>query len=133
MPGFSDPFVQKTPDRKLTTRELVRSLRISIAAEEDATSLYEAQADATDNPLAKAVLQDIANEERVHVGEFQRLISILLADEDGWLAEGVAEVNEMAEMVAAGLPNPGQNLPGEDAPPDTDTSEATVGDLTKHD
>ena len=101
MPTFTDPFNQMTPKRVMTKRELVRALRLGIAAEEDATSIYEAHADATDDPLAKAVLQDIANEEKVHVGEFQRLISILLEDEDGWMAEGVAEVNEWAEKVAA--------------------------------
>jgi rubrerythrin len=114
MPTFTDPFNQMTPKRMMTTRELVRTLRLGIAAEEDATSIYEAQADATDNPLARKVLQDIANEERVHVGELQRLISIILADEDGWLADGAAEVNEMAAEVAAEAA----------APP------ASVGDLT---
>jgi rubrerythrin len=118
MPTFSDPFNQMTPGRKLTLRELTRTLRIDIAAEEDATSLYEAQADATDNPLAKAVLQDIANEERVHVGEFQRLLSILLADEDGWLADGATEVNEWAAKTAA-------EAAGGAAPA------ASVGDLTE--
>jgi rubrerythrin len=117
MPTFTDPFNQMTPQRVMTTRELVRTLRLSIAAEEDATSIYEAAADATDNALAKKVLQDIANEERVHVGEFQRLISILLADEEGWLADGAAEVNEMAAEVAAEAA----------APP------ASVGDLTAAD
>jgi rubrerythrin len=119
MPTFTDPFNQMTPGRKMTKRELVRALRLGIAAEEDATSLYEAHADATDDPLAKKVLQDIANEERVHVGEFQRLISILLADEDKWLADGAAEVNEMAAEVA-----------GEAAAGAEGASGATVGDLT---
>ena len=59
----------------MTLSELIRAMRINLSAEEDATSLYMAHADATDNELAKKVLIDIANEERVHVGEFQRLIS----------------------------------------------------------
>ena len=122
MPSFTDPFVQMTPKRVMTKRELVRALRLNISAEEDATSIYEAHADATDDPLAKKVLQDIANEERVHVGEFQRLISILLADEDGWLADGAAEVNEMAAEVAA-------EMAGGAAP--EAASGATVGDLTQ--
>ena len=58
--------------------------------------LYLAHADATDNELAKKVLLDIANEERVHNGEFQRLISILSQDEEAFLAEGAEEVNDMA-------------------------------------
>jgi len=97
MPEFLNPFAGMTPDRKMTLRELTRAIRLALAAEEEAVHLYEAQADATDHPLAKAVLQDIANEEKVHAGEFQRLLSILLEDEDALLAEGAEEVDEMAE------------------------------------
>jgi rubrerythrin len=85
------------PDRKLTARELARALRLSLAAEEEAIHLYEALADATDNKLAKEVLQDVADEERVHAGEFQRLLNILLTDEEKMLADGAEEVDEMAE------------------------------------
>ena len=56
-----------------------------------------AHAEATDNPLAKAVLMDIANEERVHVREFNRLIQILTGDEDTLFAKGATEVDEMAQ------------------------------------
>jgi rubrerythrin len=99
MPDFMDPFVGVTPDRKLTDRELARALRLSLAAEEEAIHLYEALADATDNKLAAAVLQDIANEEREHAGEFQRLLNILLSDEEKLMQNGAEEVNEMAEKV----------------------------------
>ncbi|HVN74023.1 MAG TPA: ferritin family protein [Methanoregula sp.] len=100
MPAFVDPFSGKVPDRKLTDAELVRALRLNLSAEEEATHLYMAHADATDNPLAKAVLIDIANEERVHVGEFARLIQILTGDEDDFLAKGTAEVDTWAAKVA---------------------------------
>jgi uncharacterized protein len=96
MAEFSNPFVGNVPDRKMTLEELVRAMRLNVAAEEDATSLYMAHAEATDHPLAKKVLIDIANEERVHVGEFNRLIQILTGDEDTWFAHGAAEVDEMA-------------------------------------
>jgi rubrerythrin len=99
MPDFLDPFVGVTPDRKLTDRELARALRLSLAAEEEAIHLYEALADATDNKLAAAVLQDIANEEREHAGEFQRLLNILLSDEEKLMQNGAEEVNEMAEKI----------------------------------
>jgi rubrerythrin len=89
------------PDRKITTGELVRAIRLTLSAEEEATHLYMALADATDNALGKKVLIDIADEERVHVGEFQRLIQILTGDEDKWLANGAAEVDKMAAAVAA--------------------------------
>jgi len=45
------------------------------------------------------VLLDIADEEREHVGEFQRLLSILLEDEEQLLASGAEEVDEMAGEV----------------------------------
>jgi rubrerythrin len=96
MPDFLDPFIGTVPDRKLTDRELSRALRLSLAAEEEAIHLYEALADATDNDLAREVLQDIADEERVHAGEFQRLLNLLLADEEKLLADGAEEVDEMA-------------------------------------
>lgn len=97
MPDFPDPFSGVVPDRKLTLNELVRAIRLNLAAEQEAIHLYQAHADATDNELAAAVLRDIADEEREHVGEFQRLLSILLDDEDELLADGAEEVDEMAE------------------------------------
>jgi rubrerythrin len=96
MPEFVNPFTGVVPGRKMTDAELVRALRLDLSAEQEAVHLYLAHADATDNELARKVLKDIANEERVHAGEFQRLISILAKDEDVFLAEGAAEVDEMA-------------------------------------
>lgn len=92
-----NPFSGKVPDRKLTDSELARAIRLNLAAEQEAIHLYLSHADATDNELAKKVLRDIADEEREHVGEFQRLLNILLPDEEKFLAEGAEEVDEMAE------------------------------------
>lgn len=39
-------------------------------------------AESTDNKLAIEVLKDIANEERVHAGEFLRLLKRLAPDEE---------------------------------------------------
>lgn len=103
MPDFADPFVGNVPERKMSIGELVRALRLDVAAEEEATALYEAHAEATDNPIARKVLLDVANEERVHVGEFQRLIDILTkGEEQAWLNNGYAEVDELAEEVMRG-------------------------------
>jgi len=102
MAEFINPFSGVIPDRKLTAREVTRAIRMTLSAEEEAVHLYEALADATDNELAKAVLQDIANEERVHAGEFQRLLNILLPDEEQLLADGAKEVNELAEKIEKG-------------------------------
>ncbi len=102
MPEFTNPFSGVVPSHKLTDTELARALRLDLAAEEEAVHIYDAHADATDNELAKRVLRDIANEERVHAGEFQRLLNILLKDEGQLLAEGAAEVDEIAEECQAG-------------------------------
>lgn len=101
MPEFVNPFSGKAPDRKLTTEELVRAIRLNLAAEHEAVHVYMAHADATDHPLAKKVLIEIANEERVHAGEFSRLLEILTGDEDKWLAEGAEEVDELAAELSA--------------------------------
>lgn len=97
MPEFVNPFSGIVPGRPMTSRELTRAIRLALSAEQEAVHLYEALADATDNELARSVLQDIADEERVHVGEFQRLLNILLPDEQDLLAKGADEVEQMAE------------------------------------
>ena len=51
-------------------------------------------AESTDNRLAIEVLKDIADEERVHAGEFLRLLKELAPDEAQFYAEGAAEVEE---------------------------------------
>jgi rubrerythrin len=96
MPEFVNPFSGQVPEHKLTESELIRAIRLNIAAEHEAIHLYMAHAEATDHPLAKKVLVDVANEEREHVGEFMRLLEILTGDETEWLARGREEVDEIA-------------------------------------
>jgi len=95
MPEFMNPFPGMVPGRKMKDRELARAIRLSLAAEEEAIHLYESLADATTNKLAAAVLQDIADEEKEHAGEFLRLLKILDKGEEQWLANGADEVEEM--------------------------------------
>ncbi|RKX48891.1 MAG: Rubrerythrin [Thermotoga sp.] len=96
MAEFMNPFSGKVPERKLTKEELIRAIRMDLAAEEEAVHVYMAHAEATDDPLVKKVLMDIANEERIHAGEFLRLLQILTGDEDEYLRKGGEEVGEMA-------------------------------------
>ena len=114
MPEFVDPFSGKVPERKLTKAELIRAIRLNIAAEEEAVHLYMAHADATDDPLAKKVLVDVANEEREHVGEFSRLLQILTGDEDDFLKSGAEEVDEMAQELGASGGGDGGGSSGEE-------------------
>lgn len=103
MPEFIHPFTGKVPDGKLSRQELIRAIRLNIAAEHEAIHLYMAHADATDHPLAKKVLIDVANEERQHAGEFMRLLEILTGDEEKWLAAGREEVDEIAAELDASV------------------------------
>jgi rubrerythrin len=114
MPEFLNPFSGKVPDRKLTNAELIRAIRLNIAAEHEAVHLYMSHADATDHPLAKEVLIDIANEERVHIGEFERLIEVLSGDEAKFIAEGREEVDEMIEEMGGASEAPANNDAGGD-------------------
>ncbi|MFW6438339.1 MAG: ferritin family protein, partial [Armatimonadota bacterium] len=113
--------------------ELIRAIRLNLAAEQEAIHLYQAHADATDNELAKAVLLDIADEEREHVGEFQRLLNILLDDEEKLLADGAAEVDELAEAIKSGGSIEEAQEAAEEAEEggEADSPRGTVGDLTK--
>jgi rubrerythrin len=96
MPEFLNPFSGVVP-RKLTTKELIRAIRLNIAAEHEAVHVYMAHADATDDAFARKVLTDIANEEREHIGEFMELLRRLAPDEAEYLEAGRREVVEMAE------------------------------------
>ncbi|NLO04250.1 MAG: Rubrerythrin [candidate division WS1 bacterium] len=131
MPEFVNPFSGVTPDRKMTFNELIRALRLNLAAEQEAIHLYQAHADATDNELARAVLLDIADEEREHVGEFQRLINILVEDEEKLLADGAAEVDELAEEINSGGSGEESEESAEESDSGDDDRLPTVGDLTK--
>lgn len=97
MPEFGDPFSGLAADRKLTHEELVRAIRFMVAAEYEAIQLYMQLAESTDHELAKKVLVDIADEERVHAGEFLRLLYELAPDEKDLYVEGFEEVEELME------------------------------------
>lgn len=99
MPGFGSSFSGLASDRKLTHPELVRAIRFSIAAEYEAVQLYMQIAESIENPLARAVLEDISKEELVHAGEFLRLLQELEPEEEGCYREGADEVEEIIETV----------------------------------
>jgi len=99
MPDFGNPFAGLAQDRKLTDEELIRAIRFMVSAEYEAVQLYMQLAESTDNELAQEVLRDIADEERVHAGEFLRLLHELAPDEQSFYGEGAEEVEEMIEKL----------------------------------
>jgi len=82
MPEFAHPFAGNKMDRKVIDQELIRAIRYS---------LYMQLAESTDNQTAKAVLVDIANEEREHVDEFLTLLKHLAPDEMEFYRKGEEE------------------------------------------
>ena len=97
MPEFANPFSGLANDRKLTQEELIRAVRYMVAAEYEAVQLYMQLAESTESGLARTVLVDIADEERVHAGEFLRLLKELAPEEEELYQEGYEEVEEIIE------------------------------------
>ena len=99
MPEFGSSFSGLANNRMLTDEELIRAIRFMVAAEYEAIQLYTQLAESTDNKLAIDVLKDISNEERMHAGEFLKLLFKLAPDEEKFYNKGAQEVdNEIKKM-----------------------------------
>lgn len=70
-------------------------LRAAIIAELDAINLYEQMAALTDDKDIKAVLLDIAKEEKTHVGEFQTMLLRLDAEQVKEMEHAKEEIKEL--------------------------------------
>lgn len=97
MAQFIDPSVVRKSD--MSEREIFRAIRQSIAAEEEAIHLYEAIADSTDDKRVRTVMQDVADEEKVHVSEFQKLLEMLDPGEEEFMSQGEEEVEELVNQM----------------------------------
>lgn len=86
-----------TPEGKLDDREISRVIRLAIAAELDAVHLYELIVDSSDDDSVKEVLQDIANEEKVHASELNELLSHFDKDNIKFIEEGKKEVKDLIQ------------------------------------
>ena len=72
-------------------------VRVGMIAELDAVNLYEQLAALAERKEIKAVLLDIAKEEKTHMGEFQTLLLRLDKEQVEELEKGREEVEEMLE------------------------------------
>jgi rubrerythrin len=123
MPEFGHPFSVLKQDRLLTHEELVRAVRFMVAAEYEAIQLYQQLAESTDNVLAQNVLQDIANEEKVHAGEFLRLLKELDPEEERFYQQGALEVEQEFLNPTGAAPEAGAQPAG--------TQDLGIGSLKK--
>ena len=90
--SFTDPFPGLS--KPLKENDLIRAMRLDLAAEQDAVSLYSAHKDATDNVMVATMLQEVIDDERTHIGIFQTLINTLTEDEPELNLKGAYEVEK---------------------------------------
>jgi len=94
---FVHPFPGKNPGDKLTKQEIISAVRLSLCAEEEATHLYDTIANYVSDEKVKKLMKDVADEEQVHIGEFQKLLKILEEDETEKVGEGEDEADDKLE------------------------------------
>ncbi len=99
MPNMPAPFAANLGEKKLTKYDLIQAIRTDIVGELEAIFLYDAHANSSSDPVVKAVLAEIRDEERAHVGELMTLLKYLDPAEAGHLADGEGEVKEMMESL----------------------------------
>ena len=84
---------------RLKGGELSRQiLRVAISAELDAINLYEQMAALAEDERVRAVLLEVAREEKAHVGEFLALLKALDKEQERELEAGAREVEELLEQ-----------------------------------
>lgn len=91
---FVHPFPNKKVGEEVTKQELLSAIRLALCAEEEATHLYDTIAEYIDNEQVKKIMKDVADEEQVHIGEFQKLLDDLQDDEVEKVEKGKDEVEE---------------------------------------
>jgi rubrerythrin len=81
--------------KSLSNDDLVRAVRQLVAAEMEAVQMYSQISAATNNAKARAVINSVIEEEKVHVGEFLQLLFQLDPNEKSKYEEGMRESEEL--------------------------------------
>ncbi len=84
-----------TPNKKLDKEGIAQALRLAIIGELDAINLYVQLAEASENENVKKVLLDIAEEEKVHVGELMEVLKKIDAEQARALEKAAEEIKEL--------------------------------------
>jgi hypothetical protein len=95
--NLNEIFIQTGEIEAMDTgdRKNMAMLRLSMIAELDASNLYERFADLTDDEAIKKTMLDISNEEKVHAGEFKRLLEESDPEAKELTEEGEDEVEDL--------------------------------------
>ncbi len=86
------------PKKTFTDKEIAQALRLAIIAELDAISLYEQLASAIKDEKIRKVFEDIAKEEKTHVGEFLALLKVVDKEQVSELKAGEKEAEELTGL-----------------------------------
>jgi rubrerythrin len=97
---FVHPFPGKNPGDEISETELISALRLALCAEEEATHLYDTIAEYAKDLRVKEIMEDIASEEQVHIGEIQTLLDLFDDNEEEKLKEGGEEAEEKMESIS---------------------------------
>ncbi len=90
--------------KKFSKEELAEALRYAIIAELDAINLYLQFARAIEDERFRKVFEDIAKEEKTHVGEFLALLKTIDSEQVEELVSGKKEVEELTGI--SNIPDP---------------------------
>jgi len=82
---------------QLTRDEILDALRLAIMAELDAISLYLQIARRIQDPRLRRLFEDVAREEKTHMGEFLEALKMLDEELAKELVEGAEEARELLE------------------------------------
>ena len=96
-PSHYSQLLKSQPDIEVTLRD-------AIAAEYDAIKLYTQMAESIDNELARKILLSVIDEEKVHAGEFLRVLELLAPEEARQYARGAQEVEDQLTEAGTGKP-----------------------------
>ena len=94
---YLSELMAKVPCKKSTIspeRKDMEILRTAIIAEYDAVNLYEQMSEAATDKNIKKVLLDVANEEKVHIGEFEALLEKIDLEHEPNEEKGEKEVKD---------------------------------------
>ena len=86
--------VKNLPE-KLTREEVVRAIRLNIAAEHEAIFQYEQLINSTDNQKVKKIAEDVRKDELRHVGNWEFALQLISEDDRDGIIEGAKEAEEL--------------------------------------
>lgn len=81
-------------DSEPSSKQDQEILRAAIIAELDAVNLYKQMAKLTKSENIKKILNDVAKEEKTHIGEFQSLLLTIDEEQKQELENGAKEVEK---------------------------------------